>query len=191
MPVLFKNVSIFDGSGAASYPGEVLVEGQRITAVAKGSGNIDANGAEVIDGQGSTLMPGMCEAHAHITYPNMATLDELAAVPPEEHIFVCMHNAHKMLDAGDLIGAEGYLFRTRTGEVTVRVESFELLAKSLRPLPLGKEEVDATSGARVVHSGFADVEQRYRQRYADLALHPEVREVFRQRARRSESPGSG
>lgn len=121
MSVLFKNVSIFDGSGAASYPGEVLVEGQRIKAVAKGSGKIQGNGAEVIDGKGSTLMPGMCEAHAHITYPNMATLDELAAVPPEEHVLVCMHNAHKMLDAGftSLYSAASSKIRT---EVVIRNE---------------------------------------------------------------------
>ena len=80
------------------------------------------------------------------------------------------------LDLGDIIGVSGSLFRTRTGEVTVRVESFELLAKSLRPLPFGKEEV--VNGEVVRHSGFADPEQRFRQRYADLAVHPEVRELF-------------
>ncbi|MGQ0714117.1 MAG: lysine--tRNA ligase [Gemmatimonadaceae bacterium] len=85
------------------------------------------------------------------------------------------------LDLGDIIGVAGPLFRTRTGEVTVRVESFELLAKSLRPLPFGKEEV--VDGAVVRHSGFADPEQRYRQRYADLAVHPEVRALFAARSR--------
>jgi lysyl-tRNA synthetase, class II len=75
------------------------------------------------------------------------------------------------------------LFRTRTGEVSLRIDEFHLLAKSLRPLPLGKEEVDAETGERRVHSGFSDVEARYRQRYADLAVNPEVREVFVLRAR--------
>jgi lysyl-tRNA synthetase, class II len=88
-----------------------------------------------------------------------------------------------LLDLGDWIGAEGPTFRTRTGEVTVRVTSWTLLTKSLRPLPLGKVETDADTGARVVHSGFADQEARYRQRYADLAVHPDVREVFHTRAR--------
>jgi lysyl-tRNA synthetase class 2 len=87
------------------------------------------------------------------------------------------------VDLGDWLGVEGALFRTRSGEVTVRVQGWELLTKSLRPLPLGKVEVDAETGERVVHSGFADTEARYRQRYADLAVHPEVREVFRTRAR--------
>ena len=84
-------------------------------------------------------------------------------------------------DLGDIIGVSGPLFRTRTGETTVRVESFEMLAKSLRPLPFGKEET--IDGQVVRHSGFSDPEQRYRQRYADLAVHPEVRSLFIARTR--------
>ena len=88
----------------------------------------------------------------------------------------------KLLDLGDWVGVEGAVFRTRRGEVTVRAESLTLLAKTLRPLPFGKEEV-AADGQRVVHSGFRDQAARYRQRYADLAVNPEVREVFRIRSR--------
>lgn len=88
-----------------------------------------------------------------------------------------------LLDLGDWIGARGRLFRTRMGEVTVQVSEWTLLTKALRPLPLGKTEVDAATGERVTHSGFADTEARYRQRYADLAVNPEVREVFRARSR--------
>jgi lysyl-tRNA synthetase class 2 len=84
-------------------------------------------------------------------------------------------------DIGDVLGATGPLFRTRTGEVTVRVESVEMLAKSLRPLPFGKEEV--VDGTVVRHSAFADGELRSRQRYADLAVHPEVRALFTARTR--------
>ncbi|MEA2764663.1 MAG: lysyl-tRNA synthetase, class [Gemmatimonadaceae bacterium] len=84
-------------------------------------------------------------------------------------------------DLGDIIGVHGPLFRTRTGEVTVRVDKVELLAKSLRPLPFGKEE--EVNGQVVRHSGFTDPEQRYRQRYADLAVHPEVRALFVARSR--------
>ena len=88
-----------------------------------------------------------------------------------------------LLDLSDWIGVEGPTFRTRSGEVTVHVESWTLLTKSLRPLPFGKVETDAETGERIVHSGFEDQEARYRQRYADLAVHPEVREVFRTRSR--------
>lgn len=86
-----------------------------------------------------------------------------------------------LFDIGDVVGVSGSLMRTRTGEVTVRVASIEMLAKSLRPLPYGKEEV--VDGLIVRHSGFADPEQRYRQRYADLAVHPEVRALFIARTR--------
>ncbi|MBI4544036.1 MAG: lysine--tRNA ligase [Gemmatimonadetes bacterium] len=89
----------------------------------------------------------------------------------------------ELLDIGDWIGIEGQVFRTRRGEVTVRVQSFELLAKSLRPLPLGKQDIDSATGERRVFSGLADLEQRYRQRYADLAVNPDVRQVFITRTR--------
>ena len=88
-----------------------------------------------------------------------------------------------LIDLGDWIGVEGRAFRTRTGEITIRAESYTLLTKSLRPLPFGKVETDLETGERTVHSGFSDQETRYRQRYADLAVHPEVREVFRTRSR--------
>ena len=88
-----------------------------------------------------------------------------------------------LLDLGDWVGVEGPVFRTRTGEVTIRAEGWTLLTKSLRPLPFGKVETDPETGERVTHSGFTDQETRYRQRYADLAVHPEVRDVFRTRAR--------
>ena len=88
-----------------------------------------------------------------------------------------------LVDLGDWLGVKGEMFRTRTGEITVRVSSWELLSKSLRPLPMGKTEEDSETGQRITHSGFGDIETRYRRRYADLAVHPEVREVFRTRSR--------
>jgi len=83
-----------------------------------------------------------------------------------------------LLDLGDHLGVEGRLMKTRTGEITVRVAQFTLLAKALRPLPLGKEDASG-----VKHGELTDPELRYRQRYADLAVHPDVREVFRLRTR--------
>lgn len=89
----------------------------------------------------------------------------------------------RLLDTGDFVGIAGEVFRTQMGEVSVRAEDFRLLAKSLRPLPVEKEAVDEATGEKRVYNEVSDVEFRYRQRYADLALHPEVRAVFRQRAR--------
>ena len=86
-----------------------------------------------------------------------------------------------LYDIGDVIGLSGPLFHTRTGEITVRVQRVDLLAKSLRPLPFGKEEV--VDGEVVRHSAFADGELRSRQRYADLAVHPDVRALFIARTR--------
>jgi lysyl-tRNA synthetase, class II len=85
------------------------------------------------------------------------------------------------LHLGDIVGVAGTLMRTRTGETTVQCTELTLLAKTLRPLPFAKEQV--VDGETVRYSGFADPEQRYRQRYADLAVHPEVRATFYARAR--------
>jgi lysyl-tRNA synthetase class 2 len=84
-------------------------------------------------------------------------------------------------DLGDFVEAAGFMFRTRTGEVSLHVERFRMLAKALSPLPATKEET--VDGERVVHHAFANPEARYRERYADLAVNPDVRQVFRTRAR--------
>jgi len=84
-------------------------------------------------------------------------------------------------DLGDILQASGGLFQTKTGEVTLWVKSFRILAKSISPLPAAKEEI--VDGHKVVHSAFDNPEARYRERYADLAVNPEVRQVFRTRAR--------
>lgn len=91
------------------------------------------------------------------------------------------YNVVKLLDLGDIIGVKGYLFRTRTGEITLQVESFELLAKSVRPLPVVKEKV--VDNEKMVYDKVEDKEFRYRQRYVDLVVNPEVREIFLARAR--------
>ncbi len=88
----------------------------------------------------------------------------------------------RYLDLDDHVGARGRVMRTRSGEITLRVSAIELLAKSLRPLPRGKTQVDADGGTRTF-GGLTDPEIRFRQRYADLAVHPEVRQIFRLRAR--------
>lgn len=83
-------------------------------------------------------------------------------------------------DLGDWVGVTGTMMRTRTGEATIRVTDITMLSKSLRPLPFGKEQT--VDGQVVRYSGFSDTELRARQRYADLAVHPEVRALFRARS---------
>ena len=87
---------------------------------------------------------------------------------------------NNLIDLGDFIEAKGLLFKTKTGEITVRVEDFSLLAKAITPLPAAKDV--KTDGEIVRHATLSDPETRYRQRYADLAVNPEVREIFKIRA---------
>ena len=91
------------------------------------------------------------------------------------------YDAFKLLDIGDIIGVEGFVFRTRMGEVSVHARRFTLLSKSLRPLPIVKEKADE-QGNLVLYDSFADKELRYRQRYVDLIVNAGVREVFLKRA---------
>ena len=88
----------------------------------------------------------------------------------------------KLIDLGDIVGVSGFVFTTRTGELTVHAEEFVLLTKTLRPLPVAKE-VEDEQGNKVIYDAFADKEHRYRQRYLDLVVNPEVREVFVKRSR--------
>ena len=83
-----------------------------------------------------------------------------------------------LLDIGDIIGVEGELFKTQVGEMTVMVKNFTLLTKTLRPLPFAKIDENG-----VVHDAFNDPELRYRQRYVDLVVNPEVKEVFVKRTK--------
>jgi lysyl-tRNA synthetase, class II len=89
----------------------------------------------------------------------------------------------KYFDLGDILGVTGYVFRTRTGEVTIHVEAFEMLAKALRPLPVVKEETDPETGEKIVHDAFTDKELRYRQRYVDLVVNNQIRKTFRTRSK--------
>ncbi|NLF52396.1 MAG: lysine--tRNA ligase, partial [Leptolinea sp.] len=83
-------------------------------------------------------------------------------------------------DLGDFIQATGKLFRTRTGEITLEVAEYKMLAKAITPLPAAKDEV--VDGEVIRHATLSDPETRYRQRYADLAVNADVRKVFQTRA---------
>ena len=84
----------------------------------------------------------------------------------------------KLLDIGDIIGIKGFAFITQTGQLSIHARELVLLSKSLRVLPIVKTDADGT-----VHDGFADPELRYRQRYVDLVVNPQVKEVFIKRAK--------
>ena len=98
--ILFRNARVWDGSGAPAFPADVLTEGERIRAVATQLGQLEAAGAEVVEAAGMTLMPGMIEGHAHISYIDSAVSTELGDLPPEEHTLATMKNARLLLDRG-------------------------------------------------------------------------------------------
>lgn len=98
---LFSDVRIFDGSGRAPFAGEVRVEGDRITAVAEAGTPLPRLDAVVVEGRGRTLMPGMVEAHAHLTWPsNVERVLRTMKLPLEEHMLVAAQNARITLDHG-------------------------------------------------------------------------------------------
>lgn len=98
---LFTDVMIFDGTGADLFPGEVLVRDQRIAAVARGDESLPRDGATIVEGAGRTLMPGMVEAHAHLTWPsNVERVINAMHLPIEEHMLVTAQNARITLDHG-------------------------------------------------------------------------------------------
>lgn len=90
------------------------------------------------------------------------------------------YETFRLVDIGDIMGVRGEVFITRAGELTVKVAEFQILSKSLRPLPIVKEQV--VDGRKVVYDPFTDKELRYRQRYVDLVVNPEVRDVFVKRS---------
>lgn len=88
----------------------------------------------------------------------------------------------KKMDIGDIIGLKGYVFTTQVGEISIHVTELKLLTKSLKPLPIVKETTDA-DGNVTTYDAFTDPEMRYRQRYVDLIVNPEVRDTFVKRTR--------
>jgi lysyl-tRNA synthetase class 2 len=88
----------------------------------------------------------------------------------------------KLLDIGDIIGVKGFVFTTQTGEISIHAQTLVVLSKSLRPLPVVKETKDE-KGNIEKHDAFKDAEHRYRMRYVDLIVNPEVRETFVKRTK--------
>ena len=100
-PILFTNAMIFDGTGRDLFLGQVRVEGNRIAAVAEDTEQLSREGADVINCNGATLMPGLVESHAHLSWPSsVGRIFDGMMLPPEEHLLVTAHNARVTLEAG-------------------------------------------------------------------------------------------
>lgn len=96
---LFTNVSVIDGTGGEPFVGAVRVKGNLVTEVSLGDA-ADAGDAAIVDGGGATLMPGLTDAHAHLSFLDSASLGEINAQSAERHILETAKNARKMLDHG-------------------------------------------------------------------------------------------
>ena len=152
---LFTNAQVFDGTGRAPFPGEVLVKGNRIDAVGEPGTRLDRQRAEVIDCGGSTLMPGLVEAHAHLSWPSsIGRIIDAMMLPPEEHLLVTARNARITLDAGFTSAYSAGSLGPRF-EIALREEinggwipGPRLRASSLERLPDGALGVKAEEGAQ-------------------------------------------
>lgn len=118
---LFTNVTVFDGTSKESYPADVLVAGNRIKTVAKGKDQISREGAEIIDGDGATLMPGLINTHSHISFNNGTTAADLAAFPEEETVLTAIRNAELVHDYGFTAVVSAASVKPRT-DIVVRNE---------------------------------------------------------------------
>jgi imidazolonepropionase-like amidohydrolase len=170
---LFTNLQIIDGSGAAPFAGQVLVEGNRIKAVGRGGENLASDGAEVIDGQGATLMPGLVEAHAHISFCNTPSLEGLGDIPPEEHTLQTMKFAKVMLDQGFTA-----LFSAATAKQRLDIVIRNAIDAGEIPGP----RLRAASLELTVTGGLGDVRRAhmYRETFAEICDGPDE---FRKAAR--------
>ena len=104
--ITFTNVRILDGTGERPYPGEVTVAGNRIRSITRSGGGYqwNTNGGQRIDGRGATLMPGMIDAHLHLSWNNAPGIDPIQMMPIEEHMLSTIEMAKVMIDAGFTAG---------------------------------------------------------------------------------------
>ncbi len=142
--VIFRNAMVWDGSGADAFPGDVLVEGSRIRSVARTPGQLAADGAQSIDCRGRTLMPGLVEGHAHISFGGAVNDSDLGNIPPEEHVLLTMRNAKTLLDHGFTSAYSAATSKLRL-DVVIRneIEAGRLPGPRIRA---GSPEITVTGG---------------------------------------------
>jgi len=169
--ILIRNAQVFDGTGRAPYPADVLVEGNRIAAVATDRGALQA--AEVIDGAGMTLMPGMVEGHSHPTFTGVSEPAQLGEIPPEEHLILTIKNTRLMLDHGFTSLFEAASAKLRLGVVTRNaINAGDFIGPRMRA---ASPEITTTAGL-----GDERRAHIYRESFALIADGPEeMRKVAR------------
>jgi imidazolonepropionase-like amidohydrolase len=166
--ILFKNIRVFDGSGADPFPGEVLVKENRIAAVTRaGSSTAGADGAWVIDGAGAMLMPGMTEAHAHLSWPtSVERFVPGMNLPPEDLTLNTARNARVLLDHGFTSAySAGALGKTLEVTLKSHIDSGSLPGPRLVPSSIEREPPNESAflegGAVMEHGLGADAIRRF------------------------------
>ena len=174
---LFTDVNILDCTGAQPYAGEVLVEGNRIKQIAKAGKKLPRDGAHTVDGGGATLMPGLIESHAHISFCDTSTLEGLGDIPPEEHTLKTMKFAKVMLDQG---------FTAIFSAAAAKARLDVVIRNAINDGDISGPRMRAASPELTVTGGLGDVRRAhmYRETFAITCDGPdEFRKVAREMCR--------
>jgi len=180
--IRFEKMQQMRAEGHEPYPTRTEVNLNNAEAIRKFEENEAAGGQEVLSAvlggrlRAIRLMGKLAFAHIEDGSARIQLFFRVNELGEEE-----MQRFKDHFDIGDFIQAGGDLIRTRSGEVSLLVREFKMLAKAITPLPAAKDEV--VDGQVVRHATLADPETRYRQRYADLAVNEEVRKIFQTRAK--------
>ena len=173
--ILFSNVNILDASGKDPYPGQVLVEGNRISAVSHNGEDLSGNDLQVIDGGGTaTLMPGLIESHAHLSIDNTDDLAKIGMIPPEENTLIAMHNARFYLDCGITSCISAAAAKPRL-DVVIR--------NAINAGEIPGPRLLATSPWLTVTSGLGDLRMLHMPDLSSMAIVLDGPEAFRRQTR--------
>jgi imidazolonepropionase-like amidohydrolase len=152
---LFSSASIWIGTGAPPFVGDVLIDGARIAAVSSCGNRLQANDAEVIEASGCTLMPGLVEGHAHISFGNATRNSDLGDIPTEEHLLLTMRNAALLLDHG---------FTSAYSAASAKLRLDLVIRNEINAGRLAGPRIRAASPEITVTGGLGDENTAYRER---------------------------
>ena len=171
--ILFRNALIFEGTCPQLVPGEVLVSGERIEAVGRPGETLPAEGCEIVDVGFATLMPGLINTHAHLTYNNGTTVASLTALPVEEHVLLTMHNAKLALDMG---------FTAAIGAASAKPRLDIVIRNEINAGKIPGPRLLAGSPELTVTGGLAD-DNRLGQKHPSISIVCDGPEEFRKTVR--------
>jgi len=153
--VIFRSAEVWDGSGVPTFTGDVLVQDQRIEAVSRSSGELRCENAEEIDASNLTLMPGLVEGHAHLSFGGAMRNTDLGDLPPEEHVLLTMRNASLLLDHG---------FTSAYSAASAKLRLDVVIRNEINAGRLSGPRIRAASPEITVTAGLGDENQDHMER---------------------------